>query len=123
MPTDTATQDLIEMLKVSATDERRRGNIIMASRLEQAAARLRDMNKTWQCVPTPEVWTAKINGAEIPLRIWRALSPGGIEVEMHVVSITPNNADDHAKLKAELPADMRPSREVFHIETTKPNGD
>jgi hypothetical protein len=67
--------------------------------------------------PTPEMFEAHINGAVIPVRIWAGRTQGGIPIEAYVLSITPNDSDDVAGLRAELPSYMKPSRETFSIDT------
>jgi len=68
--------------------------------------------------PTPEVFHAVINGVEIPLRIWKGKTDGGIAIEAYVLSITPNNSADHEALGEALPF-KRKSRDVFHIDLSK----
>ena len=66
--------------------------------------------------PTPEIFEAPINGVKVPVRIWRGRTEKGVELEVLVLSIIPENDFDHARLKEELPPYMRPSRESFHID-------
>jgi hypothetical protein len=66
--------------------------------------------------PTPEVYKANINGQEIPLRVWKGRTSGGIEIEAYVLSIVPEHDTDHERMKAEMPPFMQRSRDAFHIE-------
>lgn len=70
--------------------------------------------------PTPEKYDAPINGVMVPVRIWKGRTEGGVEIEAYVLSITPNTPHDVARLKDELPPFMKPSRDTYTIDTTKP---
>lgn len=67
------------------------------------------------CVPTPDVWHPKINGTQIPLRIWRAITTSGIKVDMHVLSIVAHVPEVTEKLRAELPSYFQRSAGAFDI--------
>jgi len=70
--------------------------------------------------PTPELYEAPINGVMVPVRIWHGFTSGGVAIEAYVLSITPVDHADSVALKAELPSFMRPSRDMFHIDVSKP---
>jgi hypothetical protein len=65
--------------------------------------------------PTPELYNGPINGVEIPLRIWKGRTEGGVEIEAYVLAITPNNAQDWERLRVELPEFMVRARQAFAI--------
>jgi hypothetical protein len=67
--------------------------------------------------PTPELYRAPINGVQVPVRIWRGATGGGVPIEAYVLSITPDDAADQERLRAELPPFMRHSREMYDIDT------
>lgn len=67
------------------------------------------------CVPTAEVWNPRINGAVIPLRVWRAITASGIRVDMHVLSIVAHVPEVTDKLRAELPPYFMRSADTFDI--------
>lgn len=69
-------------------------------------------------VPTRELYNAPINGVKVPVRIWRGFTEGGVAIEAYVLSITPDEPEEHARLQTELPDFMRPSREMYSIDTT-----
>lgn len=75
------------------------------------------MNFTITMEPTAEMFEAPINGVKVPVRIWAGVTSGGVKVEAYVLSITPNDDADAAKMKAELPGFMVPSRAVYSIDT------
>ena len=64
--------------------------------------------------PTPEIVQIEINGVEVPLRIYRGLSEGGVPMDVYVLSIV---ADDgyHEQLKAEVPSYMQPTSDSMSI--------
>jgi hypothetical protein len=66
--------------------------------------------------PTPEIYEAPINGVLVPVRVWRGLTEGGVELEVLVLSIIPKNDEEHVRLKEELPTYKAPSRDVFHVD-------
>jgi len=49
--------------------------------------------------PTPELDNIKINGVDVPMRIWRAWTDQGTRLEMCVLSVIPHH-DDEEKWKA-----------------------
>lgn len=65
--------------------------------------------------PTSELFLACINGVNVPTRIWRGTTEGGIQIEAYILSVTPVSKQDHGMLKSELPDFMKPSRETFAI--------
>lgn len=67
--------------------------------------------------PTPDLYDAPINGVMVPVRIWRGRTEGGVPIEAYVLTITPEHAADAATLQAELPGYMRPTREMYRIDT------
>lgn len=73
--------------------------------------------------PTPELYDAPINGVKVPVRIWKGTTEGGVAIEAYVLSITPDNDADAPRLKVELPAFVRPSRETFTIDTSERSAD
>lgn len=69
--------------------------------------------------PTPELWNAPLNGTQVPVRVWHGHTQAGTPIEAFVVSITPRDPADHAALAQQVPPYMRPSREVYDIDTPK----
>lgn len=65
--------------------------------------------------PTPELYDAPVNGVTVPVRIWRGHTDNGASVEAYVLAVTPDTADDQAKLKAALPSFMVPARQMYQI--------
>lgn len=65
--------------------------------------------------PTPEMDELSINGVKVPVRIWRGTTYGGIELEILVLSFMSVNSADHARLQAEQPSYIKPSRDTFKI--------
>lgn len=65
---------------------------------------------------TAELFQAVVNGATIPLRVWTGHTERGIPVDAYVLAITPGNAEDHQRLRAEMPSFMRPARDAFTID-------
>lgn len=66
--------------------------------------------------PSDEIYTANINGADVPTRVWRGITLGGVAITAYILSIVPNDAEhDLERFKAELPPFMKPSREVFDV--------
>ncbi len=67
--------------------------------------------------PTAEIFEAPVNGVKVPMRVWVGQTEGGVAIGAYVLSIVPIDTGDHARMKAELPSFMRPSRDVFTIDT------
>jgi len=64
--------------------------------------------------PTPELDNIKINGVDVPMRIWRAWTDQGTRLEMCVLSVIPHH-DDEEKWKAERPDFMKMARSIMQI--------
>ena len=65
--------------------------------------------------PTPELYEAPINGAHVPVRIWKGFTDNGAAIEAYVLSITPNTSEDGAKLKSALPFFMVRSQQMYQV--------
>lgn len=70
--------------------------------------------------PTEEIYDAPINETKVPVRIWHGFTENGIDIEAYVLSITPDNPADVDKLRAELPAYFKRSRDAYKIGTDEP---
>lgn len=66
---------------------------------------------------TAEIFEAPINGTKVPVRVWTGQTEGGIGIEAYVLSIVPKEPLDHARMASELPGCMRPSSQMFTIDT------
>lgn len=71
-----------------------------------------------QIEPTPEMYDAPINGVQVPVRVWKGYTQGGVQIEAYVLSIVPHDDEAVRALMAELPSFMRPSRELYAIDLT-----
>lgn len=65
--------------------------------------------------PTPELYDMEANGTVLPVRIWRGVTEGGVQVECLVASIIPQDEEGVEGIKKELPDYMVPSREMFKL--------
>lgn len=68
--------------------------------------------------PTRETDTLKINGADVPIRVWRGTTEGGCRVELIVLSVVPHE-EDNERFKREVPSFMVPSRKIMDIGNNK----
>ena len=66
--------------------------------------------------PTPELYQAPINGAHVPVRIWRGRTLSGTPIKACVLSIIANDEGDADRLQAELPLFMVRSRDLYDID-------
>lgn len=67
--------------------------------------------------PTEDMESTPFNGVEVPLRIWKGKTAGGVQIEALVLGIMPltKAPDQKRKLEAELPAFMKPTRKLMAI--------
>lgn len=63
---------------------------------------------------TPEVFVAPINGAQIPTRVWRGETAGGIPCDVYVLSVVPDDGYE-AVWEQEKPPYM-PNRTIMTID-------
>lgn len=65
---------------------------------------------------TPEIYTIVLNGVEVPHRIWRGKTEGGVEIKLYAVSIVPANPEDASRLEKEVEPFMRRSKDMFIVQ-------
>ena len=66
-----------------------------------------------EIAPTSEMLNVKLNGVDVPARVWVGSTDKGTPVEAYVVSVVPLCGES---IEDEVPDFMRPAREVFQIE-------
>ena len=69
--------------------------------------------------PTPDMLDVKLNGVDVPARIWVGVTDQGTRIEAYVISIVPL---DGGTIHNEVPDFMRPSRQTFQIEGYEKEG-
>src|SRR5262245_44397146 len=76
------------------------------------------MTKHVTITPTEETYTVRLtDGREIPLRVWSGRTHNGVEVDLHVFSMTPVDTADASKLEDVLPSFMTRTRERYDMDT------